>query len=132
MHPFNHRRLRITSATEIEEAVRRKIDVIVTDHHEPTARLPHCVATLNPKLINSTYPNRDITGVGVAFKLAHAVTNQLVEDGKLSAGKIDLKRYLDLVALGTVADMATLLGENRIIVRFWATTTPENQADRAC
>lgn len=108
----------ITSANEIEEAVRRKIDVIVTDHHEPTARLPHCVATLNPKLINSAYPNRDITGVGVAFKLAHAVTNQLVEDGKLSAGKIDLKRYLDLVALGTVADMATLLGENRILVRY--------------
>ncbi len=108
----------ITSATEIEEAVRRKIDVIVTDHHEPTARLPHCVATLNPKLINSTYPNRDITGVGVAFKFAHAITNQLVEEGKLSAGKIDLKRYLDLVALGTVADMATLLGENRILVRY--------------
>jgi single-stranded-DNA-specific exonuclease len=108
----------ITSANEIEEAVRRNIDVIVTDHHEPTARLPHCVATLNPKLINSTYPNRDITGVGVAFKFAHAVTNQLVEDGKLSAGKIDLKRYLDLVALGTVADMATLLGENRILVRY--------------
>lgn len=108
----------ITSAKEIEEAVRRHIDVIVTDHHEPTARLPHCVATLNPKLINSTYPNRDITGVGVAFKFAHAVTNQLVEDGKLSPGKVDLKRYLDLVALGTVADMATLLGENRILVRY--------------
>ena len=108
----------ITSATEIEEAVRRKIDVIVTDHHEPTASLPHCIATLNPKLINSTYPNRDITGVGVAFKLAHAITNQLVEEGKLSAGKIDLKRYLDLVALGTIADMGTLLGENRILVRY--------------
>jgi single-stranded-DNA-specific exonuclease len=108
----------ITSANEIEEAVRRKIDVIVTDHHEPTARLPHCVATLNPKLINSTYPNRDITGVGVAFKLAHAVTDKLVEEGKLSPGKVDLKRYLDLVALGTVADMATLLGENRILVRY--------------
>ncbi|HEX4839038.1 MAG TPA: single-stranded-DNA-specific exonuclease RecJ [Rhabdochlamydiaceae bacterium] len=108
----------ITSANEIEEAVRRKIDVIVTDHHEPTARLPHCIATLNPKLHNSTYPNRDITGVGVAFKFAHAITNQLVEEGKLSAGKIDLKRYLDLVALGTIADMATLLGENRILVRY--------------
>lgn len=108
----------ITLAQEIEEAVRRKIDVIVTDHHEPTNRLPHCVATLNPKLINSTYPNREITGVGVAFKLAHAVTNQLLEDGLMSAGKVDLKRYLDLVALGTVADMASLRGENRILVRY--------------
>jgi single-stranded-DNA-specific exonuclease len=108
----------ITAASEIKEASDRNIDIIVTDHHEPTARLPHCVATLNPKVQGSTYPNREITGVGVAFKLAHAVSNQLVEDGKLSSGKIDLKRYLDLVALGTIADMASLLGENRILVRY--------------
>lgn len=108
----------ITAAGEIEEAIHRNIDVIVSDHHEPTAPLPHCVATLNPKLLNSTYPNRDITGVGVAFKLAHAVTNQLIEEGKIGSGKVDLKRYLDLVALGTIADMATLLGENRILVRY--------------
>lgn len=108
----------ITAAIEIKEASDRKIDIIVTDHHEPTARLPHCVATLNPKVQGSTYPNREITGVGVAFKLAHAVSNQLVEEGKLSSGKIDLKRYLDLVALGTIADMASLQGENRILVRY--------------
>jgi single-stranded-DNA-specific exonuclease len=108
----------ITSATEIEEAVRRNIDVIVTDHHEPTAKIPHCIATLNPKLINSTYPNRNLTGVGVAFKLAHAVTNALISNGSISSSKIDLKRYLDLVALGTIADMGSLLGENRILVRY--------------
>ncbi len=108
----------ITAASESKEALSRKIDIIVTDHHEPTARLASCVATLNPKVQGSTYPNRDITGVGVAFKLAHAVSNQLVEEGKLSAGKIDLKRYLDLVALGTIADMASLIGENRILVRY--------------
>ncbi|MBS0603702.1 MAG: single-stranded-DNA-specific exonuclease RecJ [Verrucomicrobia bacterium] len=108
----------ITSATEIEEAVRRKIDVIVTDHHEPTAKIPHCIATLNPKLINSTYPNRALTGVGVAFKLAHAITNALISNGSISPTKIDLKRYLDLVALGTIADMGSLLGENRILVRY--------------
>ncbi|HEY2811104.1 MAG TPA: single-stranded-DNA-specific exonuclease RecJ [Rhabdochlamydiaceae bacterium] len=108
----------ITAAGEIEEVVRQKIDVIVTDHHEPTARIPHCVATLNPKLINSTYPNRNLTGVGVAFKLAHAITNALTANGFVSASKIDLKRYLDLVALGTIADMGSLLGENRILVRY--------------
>src|SRR5579862_4893484 len=108
----------ITAAGEIEEVVRRNIDVIVTDHHEPTARIPHCIATLNPKLINSTYPNRNLTGVGVAFKLAHAVTNALIANGSISSSKIDLKRYLDLVALGTIADMGTLLGENRILVRY--------------
>jgi single-stranded-DNA-specific exonuclease len=108
----------ITAASETKDAADRKIDIIVTDHHEPTARLPHCIATLNPKVQGSTYPNREITGVGVAFKLAHAVSNKLVEEGKLSSGKIDLKRYLDLVALGTIADMGSLVGENRILVRY--------------
>lgn len=108
----------ITDATETKDAADRKIDIIVTDHHEPTARLPHCIATLNPKVQGSTYPNREITGVGVAFKLAHAVSNKLVEEGKLSSGKIDLKRYLDLVALGTIADMGSLVEENRIFVRY--------------
>ncbi len=108
----------ITSADEILEAVKQSIDVIVTDHHEPTARLPHCVATLNPKLKGSTYPNRDLTGVGVAFKLAHGITNLLITSGEISPNKIDLKRYLDLVALGTIADLGSLRGENRIFVRY--------------
>ncbi|MBP9841492.1 MAG: single-stranded-DNA-specific exonuclease RecJ [Simkaniaceae bacterium] len=108
----------ITAATEIAEALKQKVDVIITDHHEPTARIPHCVATLNPKLLSSTYPNRDLTGVGVAFKLVHAVTNALVSAGKISPTKIDLKRFLDLVALGTIADMGSLRGENRILVRY--------------
>jgi single-stranded-DNA-specific exonuclease len=108
----------ITAANEIEEAVKKKVDVIITDHHEPTAKLPHCLATLNPKLQGSPYPNRELTGVGVAFKLAHAITNYLISNGEISPTKIDLKRYLDLVALGTIADMGSLLGENRILVRY--------------
>lgn len=108
----------ITSAEEMAEAVKQKVDVIVTDHHEPTDHLPHCIATLNPKLKGSSYPNRDLTGVGVAFKLAHAITNHLITSGEMSPSKIDLKRYLDLVALGTIADMGSLLGENRILVRY--------------
>ena len=108
----------ITAAKEIQEVVRNGIDVIVTDHHEPTSKIPNCIATLNPKLINSTYPNRELTGVGVAFKLAHAVTNQLIELEEISPTKIDLKNYLDLVALGTIADMGALMGENRILVRY--------------
>ena len=108
----------ITAAKEISDFLDKSIDVIITDHHEPTHKIPHCVATLNPKLINSNYPNRDLTGVGVAFKLAHAITNTLVECGRISASEIDLKRFLDLVALGTVADMGTLTHENRILVRY--------------
>jgi single-stranded-DNA-specific exonuclease len=108
----------ITAADEIAEAVKENIDVIITDHHEPTARLPHCIATLNPKLLNSTYPDRNLTGVGVAFKLAHAFTNHLLAQGEIPPSKVDLKKYLDLVALGTIADMGSLMGENRILVRY--------------
>jgi single-stranded-DNA-specific exonuclease len=108
----------ITAATEIASAIEENIDVIITDHHEPTAKLPHCIATLNPKLLNSTYPDRNLTGVGVAFKLAHAFTNFLSAQEEFSPPKIDLKKYLDLVALGTIADMGSLIGENRILVRY--------------
>lgn len=108
----------ITAANIIDEFVKRGIDVIVTDHHEPTHKIPNCIATLNPKLINSTYPNRDLTGVGVAFKLIHAISNHLVTYQKYPKNKINLESYLDLVALGTVADMGALLGENRILVRY--------------
>lgn len=108
----------ITAALEINQMVEKGVDVIITDHHEPTDTIPHCIATLNPKLNNNAYPNRDLTGVGVAFKLAHGITNTLVAEGKIPPKKVDLKRYLDLVALGTVSDMGSLLGENRILVSY--------------
>lgn len=108
----------ITAAKEIQQIISQGIDVIITDHHEPTDKIPLCVATLNPKLVNQTYPNRELTGVGVAFKLAHAITNYLASKDEVIAKKIDLKVYLDLVALGTIADMGVLLGENRILVRY--------------
>lgn len=109
----------ITAALEIAKVAAENVDVIITDHHEPTDKIPHCVATLNPKLLNNPYPNRDLTGVGVAFKLAHAVTNHLTGDGFVFPKKIDLKRYLDLVALGTISDMGSLSAtENRILVKY--------------
>lgn len=109
----------ITAAKEVAEVSKYNIDVIITDHHEPTEKLPHCIATLNPKVVNSRYPNKDITGVGVAFKLAHAVLNFLLKKHpEINVKPVDLKNYLDLVALGTIADMASLTGENRIFVRY--------------
>ena len=109
----------ITAAVEIAKVAAQNVDVIITDHHEPTDKIPHCIATLNPKLVNNTYHNRHLTGVGVAFKLAHGITNQLTAEGIISPKKIDLKRYLDLVALGTISDMGSLLDkENRILVRY--------------
>ena len=108
----------ITACEEIKEVARRGIDVIITDHHEPTKTLPKCSAILDPKLETTHYPNREITGVGVAFKLAHGYLNSLINSGDISSKRINLKSYLDLVALGTVADMGSLLGENRILVRY--------------
>ncbi len=108
----------VTATEEIGTVVRKGIDVIVTDHHEPTKTLPKCTAILNPKLEATLYPNREITGVGVAFKLAHAYLNSLINRGDISSKRVNLKSYLDLVALGTVADMGSLLGENRILVRY--------------
>ncbi|MFZ0564660.1 MAG: single-stranded-DNA-specific exonuclease RecJ [Chlamydiales bacterium] len=108
----------ITSSKEIQKISSHNIDVIITDHHEPTEKIPTCLATLNPKLYQQTYPNRDLTGVGVAFKLVHGITNYLVSKNEVSPKKIDLKTFLDIVALGTIADMGVLLDENRILVRY--------------
>lgn len=108
----------ISANDEIAVATTKNIDVIVTDHHEPPDELPKACALLNPKLKGSTYPNRHITGVGVAFKLAHALARTMASSQLLSGKKVDLKHYLDLVALGTIADMGNLDGENRIMVRY--------------
>lgn len=117
----------ITAAAEIAQVSEAGIDVIITDHHEPTDKIPHCIATLNPKLFNNSYPNLDLTGVGVAFKLAHAVTNHLIEQGIISPKEVDLKSYLDLVALGTISDMGSLIGENRILVTYGLKTLKETK-----
>lgn len=91
------------------------IDLIVTDHHEVGGSLPEALAIVNPKLGCDNSP-KILAGVGVVFKLCHA----LLKDGRrkgLSPADLDLKEYLDLVAVGTVADLVPLLEENRILVR---------------
>lgn len=108
----------ITAIEDIAKITQAGIDVIITDHHEPTGELPLCTAILNPKVGGNKYPNRDITGVGVAFKLAHGYLKSLISKKLLKPDDVDLKRYLDLVALGTVADMGALADENRILVRY--------------
>jgi single-stranded-DNA-specific exonuclease len=81
-------------------------EIIITDHHAVSSSLPRAWAIINPKRPDSPYPCRELSGVGVAFKLLQA----------LGAG-LDVERSLDLVALGTVADMSPLLGENRYLVK---------------
>ena len=98
-----------SSVAEIDELKRRGTDVIVLDHHEPKSALPDCVAVVNPK-ISDECAFRYLCSVGVVFKLCHA----LLKTRPLAA--FDLKSRLDLVALGTVADIVPLHGENRVLV----------------
>jgi single-stranded-DNA-specific exonuclease len=107
-----------TSSVEaVREAARLGIDVIVTDHHEPAAEgVAKACAIVNPKLGGCPEDIRMLAGVGVAFKVCHG----LIKAGRLrqmeAAEQLDLKSYMELVAVGTVADIVPLLKENRILV----------------
>lgn len=99
----------VSAFEEIARARELGMEVVVTDHHECREELPDANAVVNPKRADSIYPFAELAGVGVAFKLASA----LAGDGQQRAV---LEQYADLVALGTVADVMPLVGENRIIV----------------
>jgi single-stranded-DNA-specific exonuclease len=96
----------ISAVEEIEYARRLGIDVVVTDHHEPPDVLPDALVLINPKKPGCPYPFKSLAGVGVAFKLAHALLERIPDE------------LLDLAAIGTIADVMPLLGENRLIVRY--------------
>jgi single-stranded-DNA-specific exonuclease len=87
------------------------VDCIVTDHHLPDDHLPPACAILNPRRPDCGYPEKSLAGVGVAFKLAQALLGE-----RLTARL--LQSYLKVVAIGTIADVVPLLGENRVIARF--------------
>ncbi|MCL1828018.1 MAG: single-stranded-DNA-specific exonuclease RecJ [Oscillospiraceae bacterium] len=98
----------ITAIDETDLAARLKVDMIITDHHECTEALPRAEAVINPKRPDSAYPCRELAGVGVAFKLICAMEKNQ---------KTMLAEYSDLIAVGTVADVVPLTGENRFLVR---------------
>ncbi len=87
------------------------IDLIITDHHTPLDTLPNAFAVINPKQPGDLYPEKNLAGVGLAYKLVEALT----QSGEFP--NLDSRDYLDMVALGTVADMVPLTGENRSLVR---------------
>ena len=101
----------IRSVHEVEHANAIGLDMIITDHHGLGAILPPAVAVINPKRKDSDYPELMLAGVGIAYKLAQALYQAMPE-----YVQGDLNNLLDLVALGTVADLAPLLGENRKLV----------------
>lgn len=102
---------------EINYANSLGIDVVVTDHHEITEDLPGALAVVNPKRIDKDNPFGELAGVGVAFYLAAALRIKLRKEGFFKTDEPDLRMYLDLVALGTVADVAPLVGVNRTMVK---------------
>ncbi len=106
------------SISEIALAREWGLDVIVTDHHEVGDVLPPAVAIVNPKRANSSYPDRELAGCGVAFALCMALRRRLRELGAFPAAEPNLRHHLDLVAIGTIADIVPLRGVNRILTRF--------------
>jgi single-stranded-DNA-specific exonuclease len=104
----------IRSPSETSHARAIGLDLIISDHHQPAeGDLPVAFAVINPKQVGDLYPDKDLAGVGVAFKIVQALLDSI---GTTLEG-FQANDLLDLVALGTVADLAPLVGENRILVR---------------
>lgn len=101
----------IRSMAEAEHARSLGVDIIITDHHQPLDTIPQALAVICPKQPGDTYPEKYLAGVGLAYKLAQALFRQRPRED------IHADYWLDLVALGTVADLAPLVGENRALVR---------------
>jgi single-stranded-DNA-specific exonuclease len=101
----------IRSPNEAEFAKSLGVDMIISDHHFPKGELESAYAVICPKREGDPYPDKDLAGVGLAFKIAQALFSKHKMNG------IDAENWLDLVALGTVADVVPLTGENRVLVR---------------
>ncbi|MEY2192614.1 single-stranded-DNA-specific exonuclease RecJ [Neobacillus sp. BF23-41] len=95
----------ISATYEASVAKELGMDLIITDHHEPGPVLPEALAIIHPKLPDSTYPFRELAGVGVAFKLAHALYGEVPE------------HLLEIAVIGTIADLVSLKDENRLIAK---------------
>jgi single-stranded-DNA-specific exonuclease len=110
----------ITSVAEVDAARRLGVDAVVVDHHTVPVELPAAAAILNPHQPGCGYPTKHLAAVGVTFNLALALRRRLRERGRFGPGRPEpnLREALDLVALGTVADVVPLVDANRILVRF--------------
>ncbi|WP_277756194.1 single-stranded-DNA-specific exonuclease RecJ [Rosenbergiella epipactidis] len=106
----------ISSLSGVEHATQLGIPVIITDHHLPGEVLPAAAAIVNPNLAQATFPSKNLAGVGVAFYVMLALRAYLRQQGWFSGSPPNLADLLDLVALGTVADVVPLDANNRILV----------------
>jgi len=102
----------ITAIEEVDFAQSKGLDCIITDHHEPGDAIPKAAAIVNPKIDGENNPGFELSAVGVAYKFAQALYRKLGQD------ESQLEEHLDLVALGTAADIVPMIGENRILTKF--------------
>jgi len=100
----------ITAFPQVKKAKRMGLDIVITDHHTPLDEMPPATAVIDPKRTDSTYPFFELTGAGVALKLMQALFQSIGKQEQLSA-------LMDLVAIGTIADIAPLSMENRYLVK---------------
>ncbi|MBR3163220.1 MAG: single-stranded-DNA-specific exonuclease RecJ [Clostridia bacterium] len=102
----------ITASEEIDYANSLGIDTIITDHHEPSEKIPNAIAVVDAKRKDNKYPCRDLAGVGVVFKLIQALGQKLELDEK------EYLKYLDIICVGTISDIVPLVDENRVIAKL--------------
>jgi len=101
----------VRSVEEVDYARDEGVDVIITDHHQPFDSLPKANAVICPKQPGDDYPFKELAGVGIAYKLSQGLLE------KYPIPNIEIENWVDLVAVGTIADMASLVDENRVLVR---------------
>ena len=108
----------ISNAAEVDAARGFGLDVIVVDHHQPPEELPRAVAVINPHRRDCSFPDKGLCAAGLAFYLIIGLRARLRESGWFAdSGDPDIRHYLDIVTLGTIADMVPLRGVNRTLIR---------------
>ena len=100
----------ITDVLQVKQAIKMGLDIVITDHHSPPPEIPDGIAVVDPKLTGSDYPYPQLAGVGVAFKLLQALFKNLGREEEADM-------VMDLVTIGTIADMSPLVGENRYLIK---------------
>jgi single-stranded-DNA-specific exonuclease len=107
----------ISNAAEIDAAVKMGLSVVVVDHHQPPDDLPPAHAVINPHRKDCGFPDKGLCAAGLAFYLVIGLRARLRDEGWFAGGEPDIRRYLDIVTLGTIADMVPLKGVNRTLIR---------------
>ncbi len=108
----------ITAENEVEYAKTLGVDFVITDHHECRSELPRACAVVNPHRPDCPYPFKELAGVGVVFKLISALEERITGDRRIAVASRLCKSYADLVAIGTIADVMPVRGENRLIISY--------------